>query len=73
MIVFKFNPATKSWDDRNEICEALKGERAFIDNEIMVSDAPERGEGAFDLIIGGTTNKEELIFTITYNQSEEES
>ena len=22
MIVFKFNPATKSWDDRDEMCEA---------------------------------------------------
>lgn len=52
---------------RDECCEALVGERAFIENDIVVSDAPERGPGNFDIILGkGLDKKRPLDLTITF-------
>lgn len=47
---------------RDKICQALVGERAFIENDIIVSDV---GQDANEItiVLGGEANKDEVTFT----------
>lgn len=58
MIVFEINPIGGALT-ADECCEALVGVQAFRDNDIVVSEAPERGDGAFDIILGGYKDGDE--------------
>lgn len=82
MIIIQINPNDLENEfnrslTRDECCEALVGERAFIENDIIIADAPERGPKAFDIILGKGEFEHQLDLTLSFDvdhvRTEEES
>ncbi len=62
-ITFK-NKSILSKISRDDVCKALMGEPAFVDDTIVVSDYPDTPEGAFTMFVCGEHNKRDLYIEI---------